>query len=179
MQLEEQRSVDHRGRMVRSDRQMSDEDTRAYLRQQCVAHVGTSGASGWPYVVPLMYVYEGGDLLYLHTGPHQGHFLANVRENPRICLQLNDSSAWHPAQPTPFDSSLVYKSVIVFGKVRILQDPGLRDKKVWFFDRLLERLNDRKSNYEKPYPEPMLTSIYLFEVELEIVTGKRNVILRH
>lgn len=179
MQLEEQQSIDHRGRMVRSDRQMSDDDTRAYLRQQCLAHVGTSGASGWPYVVPLMYVYEGGDLLYLHTGPHQGHFLANVRENPRVCIQLNDSTAWHPSQPTAFDSSLVYKSVTVFGEVRILQDPGLREKKVWFFDRLLERLNDCKSNYEKPYPEAMLQSIYLFEVKLEIVTGKRNVVLQH
>lgn len=172
-------AIDHRGQMVRSDRQMSDEESRDYLRQQCVAHVGTSDASGWPYVVPLMYVYEGGNLLYLHTGPHQGHFLANVRENPRICLQLNDNSVWHPTQPTPFDSSLVYKSVIVFGQVRILQDPGLRDKKIWFFDRLLERLNDRKLNYEKSYPEPMLKSIILFEVALDIVTGKRNVVLGH
>ena len=53
-------AVDHRGQMVRSDRQMSDEESRTYLRQQCMAHVGTSDASGWPYVVPLMYVYEGG-----------------------------------------------------------------------------------------------------------------------
>jgi nitroimidazol reductase NimA-like FMN-containing flavoprotein (pyridoxamine 5'-phosphate oxidase superfamily) len=172
-------AVDHRGRMVRSDRQMSDQDCRAYLRQQCMAHVGTSDPSGWPYVVPLMYVYEGGDLLYVHTGPHQGHFLANVRENPRICLQLNDSSVWHPTQPTAFDSSLIYKSVIAFGKVRVLQEPGLKEKKVWFFDRLLERLNDRKSSYEKSYPEPMLKSIILFEVALEIVTGKRNVLLDH
>src|SRR5579864_7586737 len=63
--LEEQgaETDQHRGRMVRSDRQMSDDDTRAYLREQYVAHVGTSDASGWPYVVPLMYVYEAGDLL--------------------------------------------------------------------------------------------------------------------
>jgi uncharacterized protein len=179
LEVPEHQVVEHRGRMVRSDRQMSDEDTRAYLRQQSVAHVGTSDASGWPYVVPLMYVYEGGDLLYLHTGPHQGHFLANVRENRRICLQINESGPWHRAQPTAFDSSLVYKSVIVFGKVRIMNDPGLSEKKAWFFDRLLERLKDNKSNYEKPYPSAMLERIILFEVELEIVTGKRNVVLRH
>ncbi len=164
--------------MIRADRQMSDEDTRSYLRQHCVAHVGTSDASGWPYVVPLMYVYEGGDLLYLHTGPHQGHFLANVRENARICLQL-DESGWHPNQPTAFDSTLVYKSVIAFGNVRIMEDPALVEKKTWFFDRLLERLKDDKANYQKPYPSAMLERIYLFEVELEIVTGKRNVLLGH
>ena len=165
--------------MVRSDRQMSDQDTREYLRQQCFAHVGTSDASGWPYVVPLMYVYEEGNHLYLHTGPHQGHFLANVRENSRICIQVNESGPWHRGQPTAFDSSLLYKSAIVFGRVRILQGSAVRQKKVWFFDRLLQRLNDHSSNYEKPYPEKMLESIILFEVEFEILTGKRNVVLRH
>jgi uncharacterized protein len=115
--------------MIRFDHQMSDKETREYLRQQCVAHVGTSDGSGWPYVVPLAYVYEEGDLLYLHTGPRQGHFLANVRENPRICIQLNETGPWQRGHPSSFDSSLVYKSVIAFGKVRVMQDPGLGAKK--------------------------------------------------
>jgi hypothetical protein len=87
----QEQQTGHRGRMVRSDRQMPDQGARAYLREHCVAHVGTSDASGWPYVVPLIYVHEAGNLFYLHTGPHQGHFLANVRENPRICIQLDES----------------------------------------------------------------------------------------
>jgi nitroimidazol reductase NimA-like FMN-containing flavoprotein (pyridoxamine 5'-phosphate oxidase superfamily) len=160
--------------MIRADRQLSDDDTREFLRQHCLAHVGTSDASGWPYVVPLAYVYEGGDLLYLHTGPHQGHFLANVRENPRICIQLNEAGPWQHGQPTPFDSSLVYKSVIAYGKVRILQDPGLDEKRMWFFERLLERLKDSISSYENPR-SPMMSRVILYEVKLEIVTGKRNV----
>ena len=49
--------TDHRGRMVRRDRQMPDAETRAFLRQQSQAHVGTADAAGWPYVVALMYVY--------------------------------------------------------------------------------------------------------------------------
>jgi nitroimidazol reductase NimA-like FMN-containing flavoprotein (pyridoxamine 5'-phosphate oxidase superfamily) len=167
-------AAQHRGRMVRSDRQMPDKDARDFLRQQCLAHVGTSDASGWPYVVPLAYVYESGDLLYLHTGPHQGHFLANVGENPRICIQLNEAGPWQHGHPSPFDSNLVYRSVIAFGKVRVMEGAGVAEKKRWFIDRLLERLNDRNSTYENPYPV-MLDRIILYEVELEIVTGKRNV----
>jgi nitroimidazol reductase NimA-like FMN-containing flavoprotein (pyridoxamine 5'-phosphate oxidase superfamily) len=177
LQAQEQQ-LDHRGRMVRNDRQMSDQETRDYLREHCVAHVGTSDASGWPYVVPLMYVYEEGNLLYVHTGPHQGHFLANVRENPRICIEIDESGPWHRTQPTPFDSSLVYISVIVFGKCRVMHDPGLREKKECFFDGLLRRLKDSKSNYQKSYP-PIIDRIHLYEVEMEIVTGKRNVVLGH
>ncbi len=170
--------TDHRGHMVRSDRQMSDEDTRAYLRQQCVAHVGTSDASGWPYVVPLMYVYEKGNSLYLHTGPHQGHFLANIRQNPRLCIQVNETGPMHRGQPSPCYSALVYRSVIVFGTVRVVEGSGSDEKKQWFFDRLLERLKEPMSAYENP-GYPMLDRIILYHVNLEIITGKLNVGLHH
>jgi hypothetical protein len=52
-----------------------------------------------------------------------------------------------------------------------------KEKKAWFFDRLLERLNEPLSAYEPGYP--MLDRIILYEVALEIVTGKNNVGLRH
>jgi nitroimidazol reductase NimA-like FMN-containing flavoprotein (pyridoxamine 5'-phosphate oxidase superfamily) len=164
--------------MVRSDRQLPDGDTRAFLRQQAVAHVGTCDVSGWPYVVPLMYVYEDGNLLYLHTGPHQGHFLANIRENPRICIQVNETGPMQRGQPSPCNSALVYKSVIAYGMVRVVENPALNETKAWFFDRLLERLNEPISVYEQP-GYPMLDRIILYEVALEIVTGKLNVGLHH
>ena len=48
LQVQMEDRVDHRGRMVRSDRQMSDEDTREYLRQHCVAHVEPLTPRGGP-----------------------------------------------------------------------------------------------------------------------------------
>ncbi len=59
-----------RGQMFRAKRQMPDAEAREFLKGQMTAHVGTVGADGWPYVVPLVYVYEDGDQLYLHTGAH-------------------------------------------------------------------------------------------------------------
>lgn len=164
--------------MVRHDRQMPDADTCEFLRQECVAHVGTSDASGWPYVVPLMYVYEEGNSLYLHTGPHQGHFLANIRENPRICIQVNETGPLHRGQPAPCNSALVYKSAIAFGTVRIVDGPDLNQQKTWFFDRLLERLMEPIAAYEQP-GYPLLDRIILYQVALEVVTGKLNVGLHH
>jgi len=170
---------DLRGRMVRSDRQMSDTDTRSFLREHSLAHVGTTDAAGWPYVVALMYVYEQGDLLYLHTGPHQGHFLANVRKNPRLCVHVDAQGALQRGQPSPCNSALGYKSAVAYGEVRILESgPGVDEKKTWFLDCLMERLNEPMSAYQKP-GYPMLNSIILFEVALEIVTGKINVGMHH
>jgi len=76
--------------MFRSKRLMPDEGAREFLRKQKIAHVGTVDGKGWPYVVPLVYVYEEGDYLYLHTGAHQGHFLTNLQRDPRICVEVSD-----------------------------------------------------------------------------------------
>ena len=176
--MEVRNTADLRGQMVRHDRQMSDGDTREFLRQQAVGHVGTCDGVGWPYVVPLMYVYEQGNLLYLHTGPHQGHFLANIRENPRICIQVNETGPLQRGQPSPCNSALVYKSVIAYGTVHVVAGPDTDQKKTWFLDRLLERLNEPMAAYERP-GYPMLDRIILYEVSLEIVTGKLNAGLHH
>ena len=153
--------------MVRNDRQISDAEAREFLRQHAVTHVGTCDEEGWPYVVPLMYVYEEGDTLYLHTGPHRGHFLANVGVNSRICIEVDEPGGFQRGKPSARNSALVYKSVIAYGRVRVVEGEGAKAKKEWFFDRLLERLNEPQDAYEPGYP--MLDRIILFEVALEMM----------
>ena len=167
----------HRVQMTRNDRQMSDADARSFLRQHAVGHVGTTDGEGWPYVVPLMYVYEEGERLYLHTGARGGHFLSNIGANAKICLAVTDEGGMQQGSPSPCNSALVYKSAIVFGRVRVCSEPGLDQQKKWFFDRLLERLGDACSNYATGYT--MLKQIVLYEVTIEVLTGKINVGLHH
>jgi len=46
-------AAQHRGHMIRSDRQMPDEETGLFLREHCVARVGTTDIDSWPYVFAL------------------------------------------------------------------------------------------------------------------------------
>ena len=170
-------AIDPRGQMTRRDRQMPDADARAFLRAHAVASVGTSDERSWPYVVPLMYVYESGDKLFLHTGDRGGHFLRNIQRNPKICITVNDAGELQQGSPSPCNSALVYKSAVVFGTVRVCDGVDLDEKKAWFFDRLLERLSDSRENYSAGYT--MLNHIILYEVAIEILTGKINVGLHH
>ena len=64
---------DQCGHMYRDRRLVQTEETAEFLRRQKVANVDTVDTNGRPYVVPLVYIYEGGDLLYLLTGDHQRH----------------------------------------------------------------------------------------------------------
>lgn len=168
------RSVDPRGQMHRIKRQMADEAARAFLRTQKVAHVGTIDREGWPYVVPLIYIYEGGEVLYLHTGDHEGHFLQNVRYQPRICVEVAEMGPVHRGHPFACNSALVYTSVVVFGSVRIVDD---RERKVWFFDRVLEKYGEPDWTFVPGYPH--LDRIVLYEQRIEILTGKRSEGLAH
>lgn len=168
-------AADLKGRMFRAKRQMPDAEAREFLRIGLTAHVGTVDPSGSPYVVPLVYVYEEGDSLYLHAGAHQGHFLTNVQRNPQICVEVSDIGPLHKGKRFACDSALVYSSVIVFGPVRILYHD--REKKTWFLDRLLSKHGDPSWQFEPGYP--LLDQIILYEQKIEILTGKRNAGLHH
>jgi nitroimidazol reductase NimA-like FMN-containing flavoprotein (pyridoxamine 5'-phosphate oxidase superfamily) len=79
-------------------RLMPDDDARAFLRSQKVAHAATLDATGWPYVVLLIFVSEGGDQLYVHTGNHGGHFQRNIESHPRVCIEVADMGPVHRGQ---------------------------------------------------------------------------------
>jgi nitroimidazol reductase NimA-like FMN-containing flavoprotein (pyridoxamine 5'-phosphate oxidase superfamily) len=121
-----------------------------------------------------LFVYEGGDLLYLHTGAHQGHFLRNVQATPRICLEVSEIGPLHPGKPYACNSALVYTSVVAFGPVRIEE---AAERKSRFFDRLLAKCGPPEAEFEPGYP--LLDRIILYEMRLEVVTGKRSLGLRH
>jgi uncharacterized protein len=166
--------ADLRGRMYRAKRMMPDEEVRQFLQAHKVAHVGSVDVNGWPYVIPLVYIHEGGDLFYLHTGDHEGHFLANVQANPRICVEVDEMGAVHRGRPFACNSALVYTSVVIFGPVRILED---RVKKEWFFDRLMAKYGGAGWTFEPGYSQTI--RIILYEQKMEIVTGKHSSGLYH
>jgi nitroimidazol reductase NimA-like FMN-containing flavoprotein (pyridoxamine 5'-phosphate oxidase superfamily) len=167
-------AVDLRGKMHRAKRLMPEEQVKDFLRRQKVAHLATVDAQGWPYVTPLVYIYEDGDLLYLHSGDHQGHLLTNLQRKPRVCLEVSEIGPLHRGRPYACNSALVYTSVVVFGRINILHE---REKKAWFLDRLLEKYGEPDWTFEPGYP--LIDRILLYELKMEIVTGKHSSGLSH
>jgi nitroimidazol reductase NimA-like FMN-containing flavoprotein (pyridoxamine 5'-phosphate oxidase superfamily) len=166
--------LDQRGHMHRVKRLMQDDDARTFLQQQKVAHAATVDAAGWPYVIPLIYIYEGGEHLYVHTGDYGGHFQRNIESQPRMCIEVAAMGPVHRGRPFACNSALVYTSVIVFGTVRILSDSS---RKAWFFDRVLEKYGESDWTFEPGYPH--LHRIELYEQQIELITGKHSEGLYH
>lgn len=163
---------DLRGAMVRAKRQMPEAETRAWLQTQRIAHVGTVDGNRWPYVVPLAYVYLGGDILWVHTGAHQGHFLTNLESNPRVCVTVSEIGGMETNGQYLCDGSQLYRSVVVFGTAEIVRNDD--EKKKWFFDRLRERYvpPEVSAGLSPEYPD--IGKIIVYEIAIEKMTGKRS-----
>jgi len=54
------------------------------LRAEVLGHLGCI-ADGWPYVVPINYVYEGGSI---YANGSEGMKLRAMREHPEVCFEV-------------------------------------------------------------------------------------------
>lgn len=103
--------------MRRKKQLLSQEDAVAVLRRGTSGVLALLGDDGYPYAVPLSYVYDGSKI-YFH-GAKEGHKIDAIRrcEKASFCVMDQD-------QVVPEEYTSYFRSVIVFGTVRILEDDG-------------------------------------------------------
>lgn len=101
----------------RARRALPRESCEAILQAASTGVLALQGDGGYPYAVPLNFAYAGGRV-YFHCAK-QGHKLDAVRRCPKASLCVVDKDAVVPEKYTT-----AYRSVIVFGTVRVLEDPA-------------------------------------------------------
>lgn len=84
------------------------------LSENTTAVLGVLGDDGYPYTVPVNYVYEDGKI-FLH-GAKAGHKLDSIKKCPKVSLCVIAEDKVIPEKLTT-----QFKSVILFGKARILE----------------------------------------------------------
>ena len=125
-----------------------------------------AGEDGYPYAVPLSYVYDGGRL-YFHCA-RSGHKLDAIRRCEKASFCVIDQDQIIPEEYTSY-----FRSVIAFGRVRILEDEG--EKRAAIEKLALKyapdsTVEDRKQVIQKEW-EPLC----MLEMELDHVTGKEAI----
>ena len=100
--------------MRRSRQLLSREDCESILNKQTSGVLSVYGDDGYPYGVPLSYVYADGKL-YFHSAK-TGHKIDAVRKNNKVSFTIIAQDNIVPEEYTTH-----FRSVIVFGRVRILE----------------------------------------------------------
>ena len=160
------------GVVRRTDKAMSGAEAEEMLARAALAHFGTIGADGAPYVVPNLFVYAAGEI-QLHTTAAAGHFKRNVEANPRICVETAEMGQVFPYGRFECDTSASYASVIAVGTIRIEPDTAEKSR---FFDRFLAKYADPGWARPKSF-YPRLDEVTVYRIALERITGKKGPLL--
>ena len=152
--------------MRRKRQELSRENTAAILERRTSGVLALAEEGGFPYAVPLSYVYTG-DKLYFHCAK-SGHKLELIRQNLKASFCVVDQDQIVPEEYTSY-----FRSVIAFGRVRILEDEG--EKRAAIEKLALKyapdsTVEDRKQVIQKEW-EPLC----MLEMELDHVTGKEAI----
>jgi len=142
---------------------------RELLARAYCGRLATVGADGWPYVVPLLHVFSGDTLLVHNTGL-RGHLRANIERDPRVCYEADEPGEVFPYGRFECDTSISYRSVVAFGRARIVADEA---EKSAFFDALMGKYADR--SWERPKSVyPRLADATVYAIAIEKLTGKEG-----
>jgi len=155
----------------RADKLMTDESARELLASGYCGRLATIGADGWPYVVPLLYVWIN-DAIWVHNTRARGHLRGNVDHETRVCFEIDEPGEVFAYGRYECDTSVSYRSVVLFGRIRIVEEQ--RQKKA-FFEALMAKYAD--SNWDRPKNFfPRLDQVTVYAIGIERINGKENVL---
>lgn len=150
--------------MRRKRQQLPQEEAETILREGTSGVLSLLGDEGYPYGVPLSYVYAQGHL-YFHCAT-EGHKLDAIRREPKasFCVIGQDK-----VLPEAFTT--VYRSVIVFGRVKLLEEESailqaIETLSLRYSPQAVGMKEEIQKNWER---------FYMLEMTIDHMTGKEGI----
>ncbi len=154
-------------RELRRKRQaLSAEECAAVLLRGTSGVLALSGDNGYPYAVPISYVYDG-KALYFHCA-RAGHKLDALRREPKASFCVVDQD-----QVVPEEYTTYFRSVIAFGTVREAEDPAEMRRAMELLAAKYapaSTAEERSRAMEREWP-----GLCVLEMTVEHLTGKEAV----
>ncbi|HIZ56673.1 MAG TPA: pyridoxamine 5'-phosphate oxidase family protein [Firmicutes bacterium] len=152
---------------MRRNKQALSQDACATILYRCTSGVlALSGDDGYPYAVPISYVYDG-EKLYFHSAK-SGHKLDAIRRNPKASFCVIDKD-----QVVPKEYTTYFRSVIVFGIIRVLADEHQKraaiEKLAWKY------APDDTAEHRQKTIDDEWTSLYMLEMTPKHISGKEAI----
>ena len=152
--------------MRRNKQLLSQEDTIAVLERGTNGILAVSGDDDYPYAVPLSYVYHD-SRIYFHCAK-TGHKLDGIKRNPKVSFCVVDKD-----QIVSEEFTTYFRSVIIFGQARILDDPEEKRRAI----RILVSKYSPKEDEESREKEidGSFSALCIVEITPDHLTGKEAI----
>jgi uncharacterized protein len=154
----------------RPENRRDDAFVKDLLHRCQVARIATRWENQ-PFITPMNYVYdEANNRLIFHSNI-VGRIRANSEKHDEICLEVSEFGRYLPSND-PLEFSTQYRSVIVFGKVRLLENESAKT----VLTKLIEKyFPGMQAGYEyKPITDEQLGRTSVYEILIESWSGKEN-----
>lgn len=148
--------------MRRSNQQLTDAETLEILKLGTSGTLAVLGDNGYPYAVPLSYVYDNGKL-YFHCA-RTGHKLDAVKScnKASFCVIAMDNIV-------PEEFTTYYKSAIAFGKIAIIENAEEQRKAI---EILSDKYCDVDESMRNKEIDSFASKLCMLKLDIEHMTGK-------
>ncbi|MBR1503830.1 MAG: NimIJ family nitroimidazole resistance protein [Prevotella sp.] len=151
--------------MRRKRQQLSDEESIGILQRATSGTLALLGDNGYPYAVPISYVYSDGRL-YFHSAL-SGHKVDAIKNHDKASFCVIDQDDVKPERYTTF-----FRSVIAFGRIHIIED---ETEKLAIARILGNRYNPNQEEALQKEIEHGLTRMLAIRFDIEHLTGKEAI----
>ena len=141
----------------------------AILDEAFVCHLGFV-VDGDPYVIPTNYARDG-DRLILHGSP-ASRMLKTLREGVGVCVTVTILDGLVLAR-SAFHHSVNYRSVVLFGKATVIDDPEEKKEALRLFVEHVApgRSTEARPPNDKELKQTLVLALAIEEVSAKIRTG--------
>ena len=151
--------------MRRKRQRLSDEESISILQKATSGTLALLGDGGYPYAVPISYVYDDGKL-YFHSAM-SGHKVDAIRNCDKASFCIIDQDHVKPSEYTTY-----FRSVIAFGRIHIVED----EKEKLTIARILgNRYNPDQEEALQKELEHGLSRMLAIRFDIEHLTGKEAI----
>ena len=151
--------------MLREDCRMSAEEAKDYLKKENWGVLSLCGDDGFPYGVPMNYVWDEGTIL-LHCTAKKSHRLDALRKDAKVCFTVVPEHRLDPENRT-----CLYASVIVFGMAEILTE---KEEKIAAMKAFMRALAPQSIAPAFSACDPGSDSLAMIRIRPVYMTGKKN-----
>ena len=137
----------------------------AILERMTSGVLAVEGDGGYPYAVPLSYVYAGGKL-YFHSA-REGHKVDALRRNAKASFCVVERDEVVAEEYTTY-----FRSVVVFGQVRFVEEER---EKLAALELLAEKYAPGERERRQREIAQGFDHLYVLELDVECMTGKEAV----
>lgn len=159
-----------RREMRRKDRAMNDEQIMTVIENNQICYLSMNGTNGYPYVVPLNYVYMDG-MFVMHCA-EEGYKMDCLKNDARVCLSIAAQGQILTEGRIPCESfTAKFSSIIAFGNIKIVEGEEKIDLLSRFTGKYLQKSKDDIGAEEKDFKFMMRTGVIILKPDY--ITGKR------